>query len=169
MAALTNYTTYAAVRACLGVSVKELADTVLALDNYVIQFELDMQDIDSGVGAVLTQYEAIKALDAGDRTETQQRFYDVVSLLASYHVGVQCLGTVEMFAPKRIADGRAEVERGQGAWDRIASSLNLSYSTLLRRLKALLLVLVPGAEIAAKPTRVFAIGVGLGTDPVTDA
>jgi hypothetical protein len=169
MAALTNYTTYAAVRACLGVSVKELSDETLALENYVKQFELDMNDVDSGAGQVLAQYEAIKVITAGSRTETQQRYYDVVGLLASYHVGVQCLGTVEMFGPKRISDGRAEVERGPDAWDRIAGALNTSYSTLLRRLKALLLTLVPDAEIAAKPARVFAVGVGLGTDPVTGA
>lgn len=167
MAALTTYTTYASVRACLGVSARELKDEQLALSMYADQFELEMNDVDSGEGEVLSQYTTIAALDEGVRTTDQQRFYNILRMLAGYSVARQLCGTLDLFAPKRIEDGRAAVERQTNVSAKTVDGVNSGYDTLLKRLKALLLILVPGANVTATAARNYMLAAGLGTDPVT--
>ena len=167
MAALTDYTTYASVRACLGVSERELKDDQLALKMYVDQFELEMGDVDSGGGAVLSQYTTIKDVALVDRTADQQRFYNILGMLAGYSVARQLCGTIDLFAPKRIEDGRAAVERQANVSEKTVDGVNSGYDTLLKRLKALLLILVPGANVTATAARNYMLAAGLGTDPVT--
>jgi len=65
---LTEYISYAEVRAVLGVSPKEIPDSVIGLDVYEQQFLLDMEDVDQGGGQALLEFARITALDPGTRT-----------------------------------------------------------------------------------------------------
>lgn len=166
--ALTTYTTTNHVRAVLGVSAKELSDTTLALDLWEKQFLLEMLDVDAGGGAVMTQYATVKDITDGNRTADQTRFLDLVNMLAAYSVARQLLSPQAMFAVQRVTDGRAEFERFNAAnFDKVRSGVEATYTNLLRRLAAVLLVLDPVAQVPTAPTRRMIGAVGLGTDPVT--
>ena len=166
MAALITYTTYAAVRAILGVGAKEITDTALALPHLAVQFELEMSDVDSDVGAVLTQFTTITAIDAAARTAAQTRLFNIVGLIAGYSVARQLLASAAMFAPKTIEDGAARIDRVADPFKSLREGVMAGYSTLRTRLAAALLVLVPAADIAAAESRSYMVSTGLGTDPV---
>jgi hypothetical protein len=166
--ALTTYTTYAAIRALLGVASTEITDTVLALPHYDLQFTLDSEDIDGGEGEVLAQYATITAIEAGSRSANQVRFLLLVNLFAAYSVARQLLGSAEMFAPKKITDGSAATERVNDPFSKMREGVNAGYTTVRTRLSDLLVVLVPSANITAATTRTYILASGLGTDPVTN-
>lgn len=165
--ALTDYTTYAIIRGILGVASTEITDTVLAQPTWELQFELEMEDIDQGDGAVLTEYAAIVAIEAGSRTADQTRFYNLVNLLAAYSVARQLLTSVDMFAPKKITDGKAAVERTNDPYEMLRQGVLAGYKLLKDRLTTLLLVLVPDANVPAATARTNILSTGLGSDPVT--
>jgi hypothetical protein len=165
---LTDYTSYDAVRAILGVSPKEIKDTALALPQWESQFLLEMGDVDSGVGAVMTEYAVVKAKAPNTRSTNEQRFFDIVNILAGYSTARQLLTGLPLAIPQEITDGKAAVHRFDAKnFEKVRDGVIETYANLLRRLKAVLLILVPTAAVVPTPTRVFAAGVGIGIDPVT--
>jgi hypothetical protein len=166
--AISDYTTYDTIRALLGVNGRELKDTNLALPIYETQFLLELSDVDSGGGEVMVQYAAIKTIiDAsGTPTADQKRFYDLVNLLAAYSVARQLLGSDDNAIPLRITDGKAEVERRPDN-TRMRDAVEGGWTRFMKRLRALLLVLVPTANVTLPASRTFIASVGIATDPVT--
>lgn len=166
--ALTVYTTYDAIRAILGVSPKEVKDGVMDAPIFEQQFLLEMGDVDSGGGVVMAQYASISALAESSRSADQQRLYDITNMLAAYSVARQLLTGIELAAPFRITDGKAAVERFRTAdFDKVRAGVLDTYATLLRRLKATVIKLVPTAQIAVTPARIFIGSAPIGTDPIT--
>jgi hypothetical protein len=165
--AITSYTSYDAIRALLGVAATELEDDTLALPMYEDQFLLELSDIDGGGSAVTTLYATILAIEQVDRTTNQQRFFTLVNLLGGYSVARQLLASSELFAPKRITDGAAAVERAGEHYDRLREGIQASYNIVLSRIKTLLATLDGSAEVATRTSRTFITSTGLATDPVT--
>lgn len=165
--AITTYTTYDTIRALLGANAREVKDTTLALAVYETQFLLEMSDVDQGGTAVQDEYERITAIDAASRTADERRFFDLVGMIAAYSVARQLLGPDLNLIPDRISDGKAEIDRKPDVNERVRESIVAGYAQLLRRLKALLAILVPGANVATAASRTFIFSTGLGTDPVT--
>lgn len=164
---LTEYISYAEVRAVLGVSPKEIPDSVIGLDVYEQQFLLDMEDVDQGGGQALLEFARITALDPGTRTADEARYLVITRLVAGYHVAQQLLGSISMFAPQTIQDGKAKLDRFDDPFDSLRNAVAASYAKLLQRLRSLLLILVPGAAVPTATVRRFISSVGLGTDPIT--
>jgi hypothetical protein len=164
---ITEYTTYDTIRAVLGVSAKEAKDATLALPVFETQFLLEMSDVDAGGGQVMAQYATIKAMTSG-RSADQQRLFDIVGMLAAYSVARQLLTGAPLAVPQRITDGKASIERFDTEnFDKVRDGVTGTYGQLMRRLKAVLLVLVPTANVPVAATRTMISSVGLGADPVT--
>lgn len=106
--ALTDYTTYAEIRAVLGVDAKELPDATLALGVYSRGLDAALLDIDTDLPA---DFDTVAAIAEGTRTTVQGRLYDAVSLFAPYGAAVQLASSLPLFAPKTITDGKAGVTR----------------------------------------------------------
>lgn len=168
--AISNYTTYDTIRALLGVNGRELKDATLALPIYETQFLLELSGVDGDAGEVMVQYDAAKALitsePAGAFSADQKRFYDLVNLLAAYSVARQLLGSDDNAIPLRITDGKAEVERRPDN-TRMREAVEGGWTRFMKRLRALLLVLVPTANVTLPAGRTFIASVGIATDPVT--
>lgn len=165
--ALSTYTTYDAIRAILGVSPKEIKDATLALDLFEQQFLLEMSDVDSGAGAVMVQYNIVKALTSG-RTADQQRFFDIVNMMAAYSAAKQVLTGAPLAVPQKITDGKASIQRfDTHNFDKVRAGATETYAALLRRLKAVLLTLAPGAAVTSVPARTLILSSALASDPVT--
>lgn len=166
--AITTYTTYDTIRALLGVTNLEITDATLALPVYETVFLLELSGLDQDGGAAKTEYARIAAITpAENRTANEQAFYDIVGLFAGFSVAQQLLGSAEMFAPKNIKDGKAEIERFQDPFKNLRGAVEGGYNRLRARLLRLLVVLVPGANVAVASSRTNIVSTGLGTDPVT--
>lgn len=105
---LTDYTTYAEVRAALGTNVEEIDDPTLALPMYERGLVADLEDIKS---ALPGDYTTVAAIDEGARTVAQQAFYTAVQLFAPYSVAAQLASSLPLFSPKQVSDGKAGFSR----------------------------------------------------------
>lgn len=164
--ALLDYTTYAEVRAVLGVSATELSDTVLSQTQYGTVLSMDLMDISTSVP---TLYTTISAIPEVSRTANQQWFYDLTRLTAAYAIARNLLTSLPLFSVSRLTDGRAEFERQKDIFAEVRESVNAMYSKLAKKLAELLLVLEPTAIVFAEVTQIYTLSIGLGTDPVTNA
>lgn len=166
--AITTYTSYDTIRAILGVSAKEIKDATLGLPLFETQFLLEMGDVDQGGGAVISQYNTIAALTPSARTAQQQQLLNLVNMLAAYSVGRQILTGAALAIPVRVTDGKAELERFDTQnFDKVREGVLLSYGQVLRRLKAVIVALVPSAQVLDNTARTHILSAGLASDPVT--
>lgn len=162
--ALTDYTTYADVRAVIGVSATELPDTVLALSQWETLLALSLEDVSVNLPAYFT---TISALPSNSRTSAQQRFYDLVRLFASFSTAKDLLTSLPLFSVQQLGDGRAEFNRFANALEDTKAAVAGSFESMRLRLAASYLGLVPGDVVYTAPTEVWTGSATLGTDPVT--
>lgn len=108
---ITVYTTYADVRAALGVDSEELEDSTLALELYASGLEEDLYDVSA---SLVQTYQGIKEKDEAVRTGQESRAYNLTRLFATYSVAKQLGAALPMFSPRTISDGKASVTRFSG-------------------------------------------------------
>lgn len=160
---LLDYTTYADVRAILGVSSTELPDRTLELNTYSFQADLALTDI---YASLPTLFATIKANTAP--TDTEKTLENVVILYYGYVVAKVLLSALPMFSVKTLDDGRASYSRQNDVFSDVRDGVDAALSALKTRLVALINTLVPGAIAgAASAVRTHVLSVPLAIDPVT--
>lgn len=162
---LADYTSNDTVRGLLGVSAKEVedADFTALEEGHLLAVTLALEDINETVPAM---FEAINDKDEGARTTLEQRMYSLTRMLAGVLVAKSiAAGSVDLFAPKRIGDGKAEQERVQDPFDALRANLAASYGSWYERLTAV----VGRMDVVTTPRPVvtYVGSVGLAVDPVT--
>lgn len=160
---LIDFTTYDEVRAVLGVSEEELADTTLALPLYLQQLQLSLESV---YPPLESMYTAISAIDPISRTVQEQKLFDIVQVFSGYATSKSLLVGAPLFAPRRITDGRAEVERVTDPFanlrDEIEQTLNALRQRLIAALEALDIVFNPAVG------RVYFGAAPLSRNPITN-
>jgi hypothetical protein len=106
--ALTDYTTYAEVRAVLGVDEDELKDEVISLDVFSFGLTADLKDINA---TLPTQFATVSNKTEADRSEVEQQFFEVTKSFATYAAAKQLLSGLPMFGPKDISDSKTLASR----------------------------------------------------------
>lgn len=106
--ALTDYTSYAEIRAVLGVAEDEIDDATLELGVYSLNLLAEFEDISS---TLLADYAIVALIDAGDRTALQAKLFNAVQLFAPYAVGKQLASSLPIFSPHSITDGKSGFTR----------------------------------------------------------
>ena len=163
---LTDFTSYAEIRAVLGVAPEELEDETLALPLYVRSLVFDLTDLAFDMD---TQYETVLALPSTSWTAAQKRYYECVQLFSAYSVSKQLLGSLPLFSPQTIKDGRAEFDRQDDPFADVKAGvldgLNLARKRLLAAYAGLTAAPAPTLAITA----LFSVSAGLPVDPVTGA
>lgn len=159
-----DYTTYAEIRAALGVSATELPDTVLAVPMYATLLDLDLESV-SANGGIPALYATVAADTS--RTAQEQRFYDLTRLFASYSLAKNLLSSLPLFSVQSLTDGRAEFHRQADVIADIVAGVNGIYNAVRTKLSAAYLVLVPGIGGYVRPTAIITAAEGLAVDPVT--
>lgn len=103
---ITVFTSYADIRAALGVGIAEIPDAVISLPLYEnnLGVELDKLSLTLEADFVTTTALAVK-------TTNQTRFLRSVQLFATYAVARQLTGALPLFSPKEIHDGKASMVR----------------------------------------------------------
>jgi hypothetical protein len=160
--ALTDYTSYAEIRAVLGVSDEEVTDTTLGLQLYADQLGLHLDDISSTLASDFVDVSALLT-----PTATQQKFLKVCRLFSTYAVSKDLLASLPLFAPRRITDGKAEVERYVDVFEDVKDGVLSGYITMRKRLEDAYLALEPTFTPSVAVSLVFSVSTGLATDPVT--
>lgn len=164
---LLTYTSYAEVRAVIGVSATELPDTVLSQPMYDTHLLNALEDVAVGIPALFI---AISALSASAATADQTRFLGLVSLFAPYAIAKQLLTSLPMFGIQSLTDGRAGFTRlsDSAIYDDVRDSVNLVLTDIKLRLAVVyyrVTSLTATASVTIKP--VFSLSAGILTDPVT--
>lgn len=111
---ITDFTTYADVRALCGVSEKEIEDTELALGIYSNALELALDSVTlpdeaPGPGILKEVFVTISALDT--KTAAQEKLLLLTKMFAAYVVAGQLAKSLPMTAAKAISDSEASLTR----------------------------------------------------------
>lgn len=157
---LTDYTTYADIRAALGVSEEEIEDVTLGLALYSTLLDEDLLAVDPLLVSTFT------ALPPTGRTPAQARLAALTSLYATYAVAHRLTDSVELFGFLKVADGRASTERAKEAFDNLRANIAAMLSRLRGTLLAALQVVVPSTVVTAT-TSSWVSSTGIALDPVT--
>lgn len=162
--AFTDLTSTASVRSALGVSERELRDTVLQDPIYSVMLTEALYAIHVDL---FDDFIVVAAIDPAVRTSIEKRFFDLVQTYSAYHVAIQCLGAVPMFAPKVIKDDRTEVQRSEDPYRHLRTDLPAALALLLTSLRSVYQLVNPDATYLNLVTRIMAVASPLATDPVT--
>lgn len=110
MIKITDYTTYADVRAVLGVSEYEVEDTTLALATYASALQRALRSTSDSAGKTLYAY--FDELDAlPSPTEAQDTLLGLIKDFSTYTVAEVCLSGLSLTAMKQESDGKTTAVR----------------------------------------------------------
>lgn len=160
-----HYTSFAGIRAILGVSDEEVEDETLALDIYEASLDLDLTDIGQPLPALFLTTSEIAP---NTRTPTEQRFLHLTANLAALHVARQVGSSLPMLA-KTITDGKASMSRFADApyrltLDRVEQEY---WSTRFALKTAYATLSATSSPVTKIPTLLY--GAGAATDRVTNS
>jgi hypothetical protein len=160
---ITDFTSYADVRAVLGVSDEELEDATIGLEVYASHLELELDDIHP---TLITKYQEVKGTEQASRTTLQQKFYQLARLFAAYSVGRQLVGSLPMFGPKDISDGKATLSRfADSPYKQVADEVKAEWERLAVALGKIFAELISISDTTI--TKRYVAVVGVATDRVT--
>lgn len=163
---ITEYTTFEEVRAALGVSDDELEDDQINLPMYGDMLQIDLEDVHVNVPSVYVA--AKQAVEAGSASDDQRRFAQAAHLFATYAIARQLAGTLPLFSPEQITDGKAMIRRSQSdsPYKMAVDTVNREFARFRGRLDQMFAVVnsSSGTTTAAKS---FLSVVSPGADPVT--
>lgn len=162
--ALTDFTTYAEVRAVLGVSEPEITDTVLALPMYEVLLTEDLRELNEDLEADFLAADALPS-----PTADQARFVYLVETYCGHKIGSLLIGSLPMFAPRVITDSSSGFERMADPYQNMRQAITDTLAYLRVRVLEAYATLTPAAPAPIPTVRVLVANVGLGTDPVTGA
>jgi hypothetical protein len=150
------------VRAVLGVSAKELPDSVLTNPIYSVRLREDLRDMST---QMMADFARINEID--EPSDDQERFLELASSYGTYHVANQCLAALPMFAPQLIADEKAQLQRTADPFKQLRIDVPAVMAMLKTRLQRAYALINDDAPAPNAVDRIFAVTTGLGTDPVT--
>ncbi len=163
---LTDYTSYAEVRAALGTNVDEVDDATLGLDVYLLGLEADLAN--AGVLAVVgSDLVADYATAAAKPTPTalETALVSAVKLFAPYSVAMILASGLPVFSPKSITGEKIGFIRQTDSYKEAVAQCMTLFS---RRLAALQVAYgnYKNKVLNLVPRTYFAVGQP-STDPVT--
>jgi hypothetical protein len=159
---LTEYTSFAEVRAILGVSEDEVEDATLGLPVYATNLEAELRDVSLSLP---TSYQAVRAKIV--RTPEEDWFFRITQQFAAHVVAKQCLTALPMAAPREMSDGKASMSRfADSPYRDTIRRVESDLETNRTRLKAALDAVNASATII---TRQVYFARSSSVDPVTGA
>lgn len=161
---LADYTTFAEIRAALGVSDEEIDDETLGLELYEIRLEEDLRALSP---VALSTWSALPGVDS--RTADETRYGRLFKLYATYSVAYGLTDNAELFGFLKVADGRASTERTAKAFDNLRMNLAGRVTTFGNLLVDALSTLVPAVPAPLNEFPLWVSSTGTATDPVTGA
>ena len=164
---LTQYTAYDDIRAALGVAPEEITDSVLALPNYELILEFDLEELGTFSPTFRDQFLLlIDTVATPTPSVNESRFVSILRVYAAYVIAKHLLYSMEMFAPVTIKDAKTEMVRTTDPYKDTRAGVENFYQVMRARLLAAYLVLFPTDALTNRVPTVPMIAVGLAADPV---
>ena len=157
---ITEFTSYADIRAALGVSEDDLEDATLALDLYADMLEVEFEEVGD---TFYTAYQAAQAADTP--TDAQVRLVKAARLFSTYAVAKQLTSTLPLFAAKEVTDSKASVQRFDSPYRDVVKSVLDQYGRMRNRLATALAALAAPTTVSV--TKTYFSVVSPATDPIT--
>lgn len=160
---VTDYTTYAEIRAALGVAEEEVEDDTIALPLYGDTLQIDLEDIHVNLPS---SYETIKQLSVP--SDDQKRFLQAAHLFATYSVARQLASALPLFSPEQIGDGKAALRRSaqENPQQKVIEAVNTQYARFRSRLDQMFSVVNSSTSMGAVSKAYFGAVVP-SSDPIT--
>lgn len=160
--ALTAYTSYADVRAALGVTPKDLSDETLGLPYYEDSL---VEGLDSVHSSLITAFD--EATAAAPQSPAQSRLIRSFRVLATLIAARAAIPALRMAAPQQVTDGKAALTRFNDPLSDLTRALDDKYNQAKVRAEEALALLT----VASTPSvpRVWFSAVTPSADPVTGA
>lgn len=160
---ILTYTSYAEVRATLGMNEIEITDEMLALDMYASSLSLDLDDASL---QIQDKFEEVSAIIVTDRTKDEQRFINSTHLFSTYSVAKQLCTSLPMAGPKSISDSKTEVSRfSDSPYKETIKSIKSGFETYKQRAVSALEALSSGTSTLTR-RKVMVVSLP-SSDPVT--
>jgi hypothetical protein len=109
MILVTDYTSYAEIRAVIGVDALELPDATLGLQTFATALYRTLLSITNSSGETLVAL--FDAIDPFDMDISEEILYYTIKEYATYVVADACCSGLSMFALKSDSDGKATQSR----------------------------------------------------------
>lgn len=109
MITITDYTSYAEIRAVIGVDALELPDATLGLQTFATALYRTLLSITNSSGETLVAL--FDAIDPFDMDMSEEILYYTIKEYATYVVADACCSGLSMFALKSDSDGKATQSR----------------------------------------------------------
>ena len=109
MILVTDYTSYAEIRAVIGVDALELPDATLGLQTFATALYRTLLSITNSSGETLVAL--FDAIDPFDMDVSEEILYYTIKEYATYVVADACCSGLSMFALKSDSDGKATQSR----------------------------------------------------------
>ena len=109
MILVTDYTSYAEIRAVIGVDALELPDATLGLQTFATALYRTLLSITNSSGDTLVAL--FDAIDPFDMDISEEILYYTIKEYATYVVADACCSGLSMFALKSDSDGKATQSR----------------------------------------------------------
>ena len=162
MITVTDYTSYAEIRAVIGVDALELPDATLGLQTFATALYRTLLSITNSSGETLVAlFDAINPLDMD---VSEEILYYTIKEYATYVVADACCSGLSMFALKSDSDGKAAQSR---------FSSEATFKDVVKNVQQRLASLTGALDQMLGGTTAYAIPgltrVSPATDVVTDA
>lgn len=161
---VSDFTTYAEVRAALGVSEEEIDDATIETGLYQVSLQEDLLALDPTIFAHYTVLDS----DPDSQSALQQRFYGLTRLYATYCVAFHLLDSVNLFGYLKVTDGRAEVQRAKDAFATLRANITAMRTRVGNLLLNALNGLDPSVTLPTAVTLSLVGSAGIPFDPVTN-
>jgi hypothetical protein len=160
----TDYTTPASVRALLGISEKEIRDTVVTDTVYLTALLEHLYGLSP---TLADDYQTNKADTS--RTALQNRFCLLAETVCAYVVAIALIPNLPMSAPQTITDGKAEHTRMANPYENLRDPLTATLDYYTAKLLAAYALVNTGVVLRSAVARTMVTSVGVAPDPVTGA
>jgi len=162
---LTTYTSYADVRAVLGVSDDDIDDDTLALPTYDDMLRMEMDSLNVGLHPKFLEVALVQPTAL---TDAQSMFLRYFRLFCTYATARALASALPMFGPKSISDGKASMARfSDNPYKTTVAKVEADFARMSSLLAS------SYAALESTSTTVFSrpwfSAVGLDVDPVTNA
>ena len=159
---LTDYTTYNDIRSALGVSVDEIDDVTLALEMHDNHLRFELDEVNANLASA---YATVVAIAPATRSAAQAKLYRATRLFATLAVANSLAGSLPMFGPKDISDGKATVSRFADApYKAVIKAVQGQYGVNRDRVKQAYAELISSASVST--ARSYMSAARPVTDPV---
>lgn len=158
---LTDYTTYADIRAALGVEDSDVPDATLALALYSDNLQIELEDVALTLPAT---YVTTKALLTP--TDDQLRFLQAARMFAAYAVAKHLTDSLPLFGLETETDGKASYKRFNNPYKEVIEAAQRQYGRFRTRLDQAFSA-VNSTSAGTSTTKTYFAVASPSSDPVT--